>query len=58
MKSFNLVNQVLFKILLHYQNIEIGGKKLAYLMYNQFVGFVESENKDYNSELNEVFANF
>jgi C-terminal processing protease CtpA/Prc len=27
-------------------------------MYNQFVGVVESENKDYNSELNDVFANF
>ena len=27
-------------------------------MYNQFVGFVESENKDYNQDLNEVFLNF
>ena len=27
-------------------------------MYNQFVGVVESEGKDYNSELNNVFSNF
>lgn len=38
--------------------INTGGKKIAYLMYNQFLGVVESENKDYNSELNDVFSNF
>lgn len=38
--------------------ISSGGKKIAYLMYNQFLGVVESENKDYNSELNDVFSNF
>ena len=38
--------------------IDSGGKKIAYLMYNQFLGLVESENKDYNSELNDVFSNF
>ena len=38
--------------------IDVEGKKIAYLMYNQFLGIVESENKDYNSELNDVFANF
>jgi len=38
--------------------IENGGKKIGYLMYNQFLGLVESEGKDYNSELNDTFANF
>ncbi len=38
--------------------IEIEGKKVGYLMYNQFVGVVELEGKDYNSELNNVFSNF
>ena len=27
-------------------------------MYNQFLGVVESENKDYNSDLNDVSSNF
>ena len=38
--------------------IENGGEKIGYLMYNQFLGVVESEGKDYNSELNDAFANF
>ena len=38
--------------------VELDNKKIGYLMYNQFVGFVESENKDYNQDLNEVFLNF
>ena len=38
--------------------IENGGQKIGYLMYNQFLGVVESEGKDYNSELNDAFANF
>ena len=38
--------------------IENRGKKIGYLMYNQFLGVVESEGKDYNSELNDTFANF
>ena len=38
--------------------IENEGQKIGYLMYNQFLGVVESEGKDYNSELNDAFANF
>ena len=38
--------------------IEIQGQKVGYLMYNQFVGVVESEGKNYNSELNNVFSDF
>ena len=38
--------------------IESGGQKIGYLMYNQFLGVVESEGKDYNSELNDAFSNF
>ena len=38
--------------------IENGGQKIGYLMYNQFLGIVESEGKDYNSELNDAFGNF
>ena len=38
--------------------IENGGQKIGYMMYNQFLGVVESEGKDYNSELNDTFANF
>ena len=38
--------------------IESGSQKIGYLMYNQFLGVVESEGKDYNSELNDAFANF
>lgn len=38
--------------------IENGGQKIGYLMYNQFLGVVESEGKDYNSELNDAFSNF
>jgi C-terminal processing protease CtpA/Prc len=38
--------------------IENEGQKIGYLMYNQFLGVVESEGKDYNSELNNAFSNF
>ena len=38
--------------------IENGGQKIGYLMYNQFLGVVESEGKYYNSELNDTFSNF
>ena len=38
--------------------IENEGQKIGYLMYNQFLGVVESEGKDYNSELNDTFSNF
>ena len=38
--------------------IENEGQKIGYLMYNQFLGVVESEGKDYNSELNDAFSNF
>jgi carboxyl-terminal processing protease len=38
--------------------IENGGQKIGYLMYNQFLGVVESEGKDYNSELNDAFYDF
>ncbi len=38
--------------------IETGGKKIAYLMYNQFVGYVESEGIDHNYELMDLFAEF
>ena len=38
--------------------IENNGQKIGYLMYNQFLGVVESEGKDYNSELNDAFSNF
>ena len=38
--------------------IQNEGQKIGYLMYNQFLGVVESEGKDYNSELNDAFSNF
>ena len=38
--------------------VELDNKKVGYIMYNQFVGYLESENKDYNQELNQVFLNF
>jgi len=38
--------------------IETGGKKIAYLMYNQFVGYVESEGIDHNLELINLFSEF
>ena len=40
------------------KTIDIDQKKIGYLMYNQFLGNVESENKDYNLELNNVFGEF
>ncbi len=40
------------------KTIDIGQKKIGYLMYNQFLGNVESENRDYNLELNSVFGSF
>ena len=40
------------------KTIDIDQKKIGYLMYNQFLGNVESENKDYNLELNNVFGQF
>ena len=58
-ESISLVKSRIIKNPVHISKvIESEGKKIAYLMYNQFVGVVESENKDYNSELNDVFANF
>ena len=58
-ESITLVKSRIVKDPIHISKvIESEGKKIAYLMYNQFVGVVESENKDYNSELNDVFANF
>lgn len=40
------------------KTIDIDQKKIGYLMYNQFLGNVESENRDYNLELNNVFGQF
>ena len=40
------------------KTINIDQKKIGYLMYNQFLGNVESENKNYNLELNNVFGEF
>ena len=40
------------------KTIDINQKKIGYLMYNQFLGNVESENKDYHLELNSVFGSF
>ncbi|MDG1247565.1 MAG: S41 family peptidase, partial [Flavobacteriaceae bacterium] len=58
-ESLTLVKSRVIKNPVHISKIiTSGGKKIAYLMYNQFLGVVESENKDYNSELNDVFANF
>jgi hypothetical protein len=58
-ESISLVKSRIIKNPVHISKvIESEGKKIAYLMYNQFVGVIESENKDYNSELNEVFSNF
>ena len=57
--TFNLVKSVLVQSPIYIEKIvEMDNKKIGYLMYNQFVGFVESENKDYNQDLNEVFLNF
>ena len=40
------------------KTIDINQKKIGYLMYNQFLGNVESENRDYHLELNSVFGSF
>ena len=40
------------------KTINLSEKKIGYLMYNQFLGNVESENKNYNLELNNVFGEF
>jgi C-terminal processing protease CtpA/Prc len=40
------------------KTIDINQKKIGYLMYNQFLGNVESENIDYHIELNSVFGSF
>ena len=57
--TFNLVKTVLVQSPIYIEKIvELDNKKIGYLMYNQFVGFLESENKDYNQDLNEVFLNF
>jgi Tfp pilus assembly protein PilP len=57
--TFNLIKSVLVQSPIYIEKIvELDNKKIGYLMYNQFVGFVESENKDYNQDLNEVFLNF
>ena len=58
-EDITLVKSRIVKNPIHISKIiEIQGQKIGYLMYNQFVGVVESEGKDYNSELNNVFSNF
>ena len=58
-EDITLVKSRIVKNPIHISKIiEIQGQKVGYLMYNQFVGVVESEGKDYNSELNNVFSNF
>ena len=57
--SITLVKSRLAKNPVHISKIlEVDGKKIAYLMYNQFLGVVDSENKDYNLELNNIFSNY
>lgn len=57
--SITLVKSRLVKNPVHISKIlEVDGKKIAYLMYNQFLGVVDSENKDYNLELNNIFSNY
>ena len=58
-EDITLVKSRIVKNPIHISKIiEIQGQKVGYLMYNQFLGVVESEGKDYNSELNNVFSNF
>lgn len=58
-ETINLTKTRLVKNPVHISKvIELDGKKIAYLMYNQFLGLVESENIDYNIELNNVFGEF
>ena len=57
--SITLVKSRLVKNPVHISKIlEVDGKRIAYLMYNQFLGVVDSENKDYNLELNNIFSNY
>ncbi|MBL6604107.1 MAG: hypothetical protein ISP62_02810 [Cryomorphaceae bacterium] len=57
--NITLVKSRLVKNPVHISKIlEVEGKKIAYLMYNQFLGVVDSENKDYNLELNNIFSNY
>ena len=58
-ESMQLVKSRLVKNPIHISKIiENRGQKIGYLMYNQFLGVVESEGKDYNSDLNDAFSNF
>ena len=58
-EDITLVKSRIVKNPIHISKIiEFQGQKVGYLMYNQFVGVVESEGKNYNSELNNVFSNF
>tara|TARA_E500000178_G_scaffold311100_1_gene326727 strand:+ start:2151 stop:3614 length:1464 start_codon:yes stop_codon:yes gene_type:complete len=57
--NLTLVKSRLVKNPVHISKvIEVEGKKIAYLMYNQFLGLVDSENKDYNLELNNIFSKY
>ena len=57
--NLTLVKSRLVKNPVHISKIiEFEGKKIAYLMYNQFLGLVDSENKDYNLELNNIFSKY
>ena len=57
--SFDLVKSELIQNPIYISKIfELDNTKVGYLMYNQFVGFVESEGVDYNQELNQVFGDF
>ena len=57
--SFNLVKTVLVQSPIYInKTINLNNSKIGYLMYNQFVGVVESEGNDYNQELNNVFLEF
>jgi C-terminal processing protease CtpA/Prc len=63
-ESITLVKSRLVKNPIHISKvIESEGKKIAYLMYNQFTGTADTDGDglidiDYNIELNDVFANF
>ena len=58
-EDITLVKSRIVKNPIHISKIiEFQGQKVGYLMYNQFVGVVESEGKNYNSELNNVFSDF
>ena len=58
-EDITLVKSRIVKNPIHISKIiEIEDQKVGYLMYNQFVGVIESEGKNYNSELNAVFSDF